>query len=59
VSKASTWQPNLSGDAPDLAGADDAHRLTEQIEADQAAQREVLFSDAIEGAMNPAVEREQ
>ncbi len=50
---------DLGDDAADLAGADDAGGLAVQVEADQAVEREVQFADAVEGAVNLAIERQQ
>src|SRR5262245_46451704 len=44
---------------PDLAGPDDGHRTTDQIETHEAVELEVSFASAVVSARNSAIEREQ
>lgn len=44
--------------APDEAGADDAHGLAAEIEAEEPLKGEIAFAHPVEGAVGVAVERE-
>jgi len=50
---------DLRGDAADLARADNAGGLAVQVKADEAIERKVKIMDAVVGARDFAIEREQ